>query len=195
MRRSRNKLVRTGEPGLVQEGRLYEIHSGVKTTGNPRELGYFPRLADKLGYWQWLGVASLACCRLSQGPLRDGGSKIAAFSRPSPKRETSRTSVIRRPGAAARHAGERRTCHEQHLETDHPGPGAPRRSRKAHTRTGKVGVTNDTRWARGTHSSFSGQGAVELGRGPRAWGQYLLAPLLLHQPDLNYDNPACRSRC
>ena len=180
-------LVRARRRCWFKTAVFYEIHLRGFFDGNDDGSGDFRGLADKLDYLQEIGVDCIWLLPFYPSPLRDGGYDIADFYSIHSDYGTIEDFTYFIEQAHQRGtARDRRPRHEPHIGRSPMVPGEPPGSDRAVRRLVRVGRRRHALGRGSDH--LRRQRAVELvvGRGARP---VLLAPLLRHQPDLNYDNP------
>ena len=184
--RAARPLVRV-QPDLVQDGRLLRDPHARVLRRQRRRLRRLPRAQQKLDYLQWLGIDCIWLLPLYPSPLRDGGYDIADFYGIHPDYGT--VEDFRAFVEAAHERGMRVIADlvMNHTSSDHPWFQESREDRDGPY--GDCYVWSDTDEPYRTRGSSSSTRSVELDVRPRA-RPVLLAPLLHHQPDLNYENPA-----
>ena len=180
-------MVRAG-PALVQAGGLLRDPHPRLLRRQRRRLRRLPR-ADR--------EARLPAVARRRLHLAAADVRVAAQGRrlrhrrllrdPSRLRDGRRLPRVRRPGASARDARDRRSRHEPHLGRPRVVPGVAHRSEGRRKATGTCGRTPTSPTATPASSSST--------REPSNWtfdpvrGQYYWHRFFSHQPDLNYDNP------
>ena len=162
--------------------------SAASSTATTTAAGDFRGLIEKLDYLQWLGVDCIWLLPMYQSPLRDGGYDIADFFAIHPDYGTvDDFKRVRRAGAPARHARDRRPRHEPHVVRPPVVPGVAHGPDRPAAATGTSGRTPTTAGTR--------RAIIFLDTEPSNWtfdpvrGQYYWHRFFHHQPDLNFDNP------
>ena len=170
------QLVRA-EPALVQDVDLLRDPHAWVLRRQRRRLGRLPRPHREAR------LPAVARHRLHLAPavLPEPAARRRLRHRrllrhPSGLRDGRRLQALRRPGAPARAARDRRPGDEPHVERPSVVPGEPRRSRRAVRRLVRLGRRRHA-LERGAHHLHRHR-AVELDVGPAA-RPVLLAPLLL----------------
>ena len=164
------------DPLWFKRAVFYEIHLRGFFDGNGDGSGDLRGLTEKLEYLKWLGIDCIWLLPMYPSPLKDGGYDIADFlSDPSRLRRRRRLHALRRPGAPARHARDRRLRHEPHLERPPVVPGVALEPGLAQARL--VRVVGHRSALRGRAHHLHRHRGLELDVGPGR-RRVLLAPLL-----------------
>ena len=182
------QLVRA-EPAVVQDGGLLRDPHARVLRRQRRRLRRLPRARPRSST-TCSGSASTAsgCCRASRARCATAATTSPTSIDIHPDYGTvDDFTLLRRPGAPARAARDRRPRHEPHLERPPVVPGEPHRSATGRTATGTCGATTTRAGAR--RASSSSTPSRRTGRGIPVRGQYYWHRFFSHQPDLNYDNP------
>ena len=165
---------------------------GRSATATATASAIFAGLTEKLDYLQDLGVTALWLLPFYPSPLRDDGYDIADYTDINPHlRHPRRFQSLPARGPRARPAGHHRAGHQPHLRpASLVSARAARAAGQPSSATSTSGATRPTSTRRPHHL----QGFRDTPTGPGTpWRKaLLLAPLLRHQPDLNFDNPAVR---
>ena len=157
------------DPLWFKKAVFYEIHLRGFYDGNDDGSGDFRGLTDKLDYLQWLGVDCLWLLPFVPEPAARRRLRHRRLLRhPSRLRRRRGLHVLRRPGASARHARDRRSRHEPHVVRPPVVPGEPHRPAAARTATGTSGATTTRAGAR--RASSSSTPSRRTGRGTRCAG-------------------------
>ena len=176
------------EPAVVQDrGLLRDPHARVLRRKR-RRLGRLPRPAAEAR------LPAVARDRLHLAaavlPLAAAGRRLRhrRLLRHQPRlRHRRGLPRLRRGGARARDARDRRPRHEPHLVRPPVVPGVPRRTRTARRATGTSGRTRD--------DAYQDARIIFIDTEVSNWtldpvrGQYYWHRFFSHQPDLNYENP------
>ena len=155
------------DPLWFKKAVFYEIHLRGFYDGNDDGSGDFRGLTEKLDYLQWLGVDCLWLLPCFPSPLRDGGYDIADFFGIHPDYGNIEDfTLLRRPGAPARDARDRRPRHEPHVLGPSVVPRESHRPDRPVRRLVRLGRRRLALERRPHH--LPGHRAVELDVGPRS---------------------------
>ena len=182
------------DPLWFKDAIIYELHVKAFADSNADGIGDFPGLMQKLDYLQDLGVTCIWLLPFFPSPLRDDGYDISDYVNVNPSYGTMEDF---KGFLAAAHERELQVMIElviNHTSDQHPWFKAARNAPAGSPERDYYVWSDTDQKYKGARIIFTDTEKSNWTWDPVAKA-YFWHRFFSHQPDLNFDNPACWKKC